>query len=55
MRFGGLEIIVIAGLVLLFWGPKQLPKLADAAKKSKDIMKKEKNDATNENTTDENE
>lgn len=54
MRFGGLEIIVIAGLVLLFWGPKQLPKLADAAKKSKDIMK-EKDDAIDENKTDEKE
>ena len=39
MRFGGLEILVIAGLILLLWGPRQLPNLAGAVKKSKDIIK----------------
>lgn len=39
MRFGGLEIFALLALVLLFYGPKQLPKLADAFKKSKHIVK----------------
>lgn len=39
MRFGGLEIFALLALVLLFYGPKQLPKLADAFNKSKRIVK----------------
>lgn len=39
MRFGGLEIVALLALVFLFYGPRQLPKLADAFKKSKHIVK----------------
>ena len=39
MQFGGLEILLIFAIIFMFWGPKQLPKIADAFKKSKDIVK----------------
>ena len=53
MRFGGLEILVIAGLVLLLWGPKRLPELAGAVKKSKDIIKSDDPTSANNDTLEE--
>ena len=45
MRFGGLEILVIFAIVLLFFGPKQIPKLASTLK---DAIKNFKEDSTDE-------
>ena len=34
MRFGGLEVLFVLMIVLLFFGPKQLPKVTAAIKDS---------------------
>ncbi len=45
MRFGGLEILVIFAIVLLFFGPKQIPKLTSTLK---DAIKNFKEGSTDE-------
>ncbi len=41
MRFGGLEILLIFIIIMLFFGPKQIPKLTSTIKDSiKDLKSK---------------
>ena len=44
MRFGGLEILFIFAIILLFFGPKQIPKLTGVIKDSIESFKGEVKD-----------
>lgn len=50
MHFGFLEIIAIFGIIVLFVGPKQLPKLAKSVKDSKKIVKEEMEEGQEEDS-----
>lgn len=50
MHFGFLEIIAIFGIIILFVGPKQLPKLAKSVKDSKKIVKEEMEEGQEEDS-----
>lgn len=41
MRVGFLEMALVVFIILIIWGPTQLPKLARAAGKSKKILDEE--------------
>lgn len=43
MGIGLLELILIAGAIILFLGPKKIPELAKSIKKSKEILKEDEN------------
>ena len=54
MRMSGLELLIILAIVLLVFGPKQLPKLTnavnDSMKKLKKANKEGKTDEEDENS-----
>ena len=56
MRFGGLEFLVVLIIILLFFGPKQIPKLTktlkDSIKSFKDGAKEDEITATENEETD---
>lgn len=39
MHFGFTELVIILAIVLIFVGPKQIPKLAKSIKESKQLIK----------------
>lgn len=51
MRFGGLELLVIFAIILLIFGPKQLPKLTKSLKESIASFKESKETNNSEETT----
>ena len=55
MRFGGLEVVFVFAIVLLFFGPKQIPKLTSVLKDSiasfKEGAGKEKDAEFSDNAT----